>query len=87
MTEPESALVTTAITSELDRLRVENAVLRSALKLSDAAIIDNRRLETAANEVARIWPAYRLYHDQNYVALCQAMRDLESAMESDNAKS
>lgn len=49
------------------------------------AIIDSRRLETAANEVARIWPAYRLYHDQNYAALCQAMRGLENAMEIDDA--
>lgn len=72
--------------AELDRSRAKNAELQSALKLSDATIIDSRRLETAANEVARIWPAYRLYHDQNYVALCQAMRSLESELESDNAQ-
>lgn len=67
-----------AVINIIEKRMQENAALRA----------ENQRLrtvETAANEVARIWPAYRLYHDQNYVALCQAMRGLESALERDNA--
>jgi hypothetical protein len=35
-----------------------------------------------ASDVVALWQAFRLYPDQNYVAMCAAMRKLDDALEA-----